>query len=407
MRIRARCVRPPTRALRRGRSRAPTARSSRRLRRRSAAAGSSRSIIPSSSPRRRSAAPLARGRCSSPCALVMRRDGPGRRRSAVMLPIALAAAALVVLLGRRVAKARRRRSRGRARRRGGVRRGLELDGERARLPRRRRRRRRPGRLAARRHGRLPVRRDPAGHAAAATAWSSAISSAAGTFYVGASFDARRAPQRSARSLCRASLASPATRPGSRRSRPTASRSTSRPHRLRRARRRAQRPSTPRCLERLVLSDARGAAGHARRRTSCASGDARFDLAAPLEWRAIVFQEPFGQAVAIYQGTWVRQGASRGGARLAPAVDCAARPARPRRRHRRARAGPRHAPRSPPDAGVAGAAARRRSSAWPSTASSCSRSAPRSTGAAAVGAAPTHAPGPLTLGAGSARRPTRA
>src|SRR6185503_9796249 len=30
---------------------------------------------------------------------------------------------------------------------------------------------------------------------------------------------------------------------------------------------------------------------------------------PIEWRAFVFQEPLGQAVALYQGTWVRQGSS--------------------------------------------------------------------------------------------------
>ncbi len=34
---------------------------------------------------------------------------------------------------------------------------------------------------------------------------------------------------------------------------------------------------------------------------------RFDLAAPIQWRSMVFQEPFGEAVAVYQGTWVRQG----------------------------------------------------------------------------------------------------
>jgi hypothetical protein len=65
---------------------------------------------------------------------------------------------------------------------------------------------------------------------------------------------------------------------------------------------------PSCLDRLVLSDARGVpitleAHELRVR------EARFDLAVPLEWRAIVFQEPFGQAVTIYQGTWVRQGTS--------------------------------------------------------------------------------------------------
>src|SRR5262249_41872458 len=58
-------------------------------------------------------------------------------------------------------------------------------------------------------------------------------------------------------------------------------------------------------ERLVLSDARGRPvlldGPDLR-----VGDHHFDLTAPLEWRAIVFQEPFGQAVAVYQGTWIRQ-----------------------------------------------------------------------------------------------------
>ena len=58
-------------------------------------------------------------------------------------------------------------------------------------------------------------------------------------------------------------------------------------------------------DRLLLSDARGAPvtleGHELR-----VRELRFDLSAPLDWRAIVFQEPFGQAVAIYQGTWIRQ-----------------------------------------------------------------------------------------------------
>jgi hypothetical protein len=57
----------------------------------------------------------------------------------------------------------------------------------------------------------------------------------------------------------------------------------------------------------VLSDARGAPllvdGHELR-----IGERRFDLSLPLEWRAFVFQEPFGQAVAVYQATWIRQGA---------------------------------------------------------------------------------------------------
>jgi hypothetical protein len=61
-------------------------------------------------------------------------------------------------------------------------------------------------------------------------------------------------------------------------------------------------------DRLLLSDARGAPvtleGHELR-----VRDLRFDLTVPLDWRAIVFQEPFGQAVAIYQGTWIRQAAA--------------------------------------------------------------------------------------------------
>jgi hypothetical protein len=61
-----------------------------------------------------------------------------------------------------------------------------------------------------------------------------------------------------------------------------------------------------CLERLVLSDARGAPlvldGRELR-----TGERAFDLAAPLEWRGIVFQEAIGQAIAVYQGTWIRQG----------------------------------------------------------------------------------------------------
>lgn len=63
-----------------------------------------------------------------------------------------------------------------------------------------------------------------------------------------------------------------------------------------------------CFERLVLSDARGAPlvldGRELR-----AGDRAFDLAAPLEWRSIVFQEGLAQAIAVYQGTWIRQGST--------------------------------------------------------------------------------------------------
>jgi hypothetical protein len=65
---------------------------------------------------------------------------------------------------------------------------------------------------------------------------------------------------------------------------------------------------PACVERLVLSDARGAPLTLDGR-ELVVGDRRFDLTAPLEWRPFVFQETFGGAVAVYQGTWVRQGAN--------------------------------------------------------------------------------------------------
>ncbi len=66
-----------------------------------------------------------------------------------------------------------------------------------------------------------------------------------------------------------------------------------------------------CFERLVLSDARGAplVLDGRERRELRVGDRTFDLAAPIEWRGIVFQEGLGQAIAVYQGTWVRQGST--------------------------------------------------------------------------------------------------
>jgi hypothetical protein len=65
---------------------------------------------------------------------------------------------------------------------------------------------------------------------------------------------------------------------------------------------------PTCVERLVLSDARGAPLTLDGR-ELVVGERRFDLTAPLEWRPFVFQEAFGAAMAVYQGTWVRQGAN--------------------------------------------------------------------------------------------------
>jgi hypothetical protein len=64
--------------------------------------------------------------------------------------------------------------------------------------------------------------------------------------------------------------------------------------------------SPSCLDRFVLTDARGADLTLDGRALLV-GDRSIDLDAPLEWRAIVFQEAFGQSVAVYQGTWVRQG----------------------------------------------------------------------------------------------------
>lgn len=63
---------------------------------------------------------------------------------------------------------------------------------------------------------------------------------------------------------------------------------------------------PACFERFVLTDARGATLTLDGR-HLSLGDRSVDLSAPLEWRSIVFQEAFGAAVTVYQGTWVRQG----------------------------------------------------------------------------------------------------
>lgn len=64
--------------------------------------------------------------------------------------------------------------------------------------------------------------------------------------------------------------------------------------------------SPTCTDRFVLTDAHGAALTLDGR-ALHLGDRQIDLASPLEWRSIVFQEAFGHAVAVYQGTWVRQG----------------------------------------------------------------------------------------------------
>jgi hypothetical protein len=65
-------------------------------------------------------------------------------------------------------------------------------------------------------------------------------------------------------------------------------------------------ASPACLDRFVLTDARGGSLTLDGR-HLHVGDRDVDLTAPLEWKPIVFQEAFGAAVAVYQGTWVRQG----------------------------------------------------------------------------------------------------
>jgi hypothetical protein len=64
--------------------------------------------------------------------------------------------------------------------------------------------------------------------------------------------------------------------------------------------------SPACLDRFVLTDAHGTPLTLDGRLLCVA-DHALDLDAPLEWKPILFQEAFGSAVAVYQGTWVRQG----------------------------------------------------------------------------------------------------
>ncbi len=64
--------------------------------------------------------------------------------------------------------------------------------------------------------------------------------------------------------------------------------------------------SPACLERVVLTDTRGGLLHLDG-PALHAGGRTVDLTAPLEWRPIIFQEAFGQAVFVYQGTWIRQG----------------------------------------------------------------------------------------------------
>jgi hypothetical protein len=64
----------------------------------------------------------------------------------------------------------------------------------------------------------------------------------------------------------------------------------------------------RCFERIVLSDQHGTPIVLEGSDLFVQGK-HFDLRRPLEWRSILFQEPFGSAVTLYQGTWIRQAGS--------------------------------------------------------------------------------------------------
>jgi hypothetical protein len=63
---------------------------------------------------------------------------------------------------------------------------------------------------------------------------------------------------------------------------------------------------PACLQRLILCDATGDPVVLDRAELRVAGG-RIDLSEPLEWRALVFQEPGVATAAVYQATWVRQG----------------------------------------------------------------------------------------------------
>ncbi len=60
-----------------------------------------------------------------------------------------------------------------------------------------------------------------------------------------------------------------------------------------------------CFDRILLSDQHGAPLVLDGQRLFVK-DHTFDLSRPLEWRSILFQESFGSAVTLYQGTWVRQ-----------------------------------------------------------------------------------------------------
>jgi len=62
------------------------------------------------------------------------------------------------------------------------------------------------------------------------------------------------------------------------------------------------------LGRVFLSDGKGSP-IALDRATLSVADRTFDLTSQLEWRPLMFHESTGQAAALYQATWIRQGAA--------------------------------------------------------------------------------------------------
>jgi hypothetical protein len=62
------------------------------------------------------------------------------------------------------------------------------------------------------------------------------------------------------------------------------------------------------LGRAFLSDGTGAP-IALDRATLTVGEKTFDLTSALDWRPLMFHESTGQAAALYQATWIRQGGS--------------------------------------------------------------------------------------------------
>ncbi len=65
---------------------------------------------------------------------------------------------------------------------------------------------------------------------------------------------------------------------------------------------------PAANDRLLLSDTTGSPLELDGENLVVRG-MLFDLTRPLEWKPLLFQESFGQSLALYQGTWIRQGGS--------------------------------------------------------------------------------------------------